>query len=150
MMRGLPWEFNQPAKQLPASKFQFAVHKHNYSTHTVPIQPCSPIFRPAFGFSEYHFGHYPSILPACPMQHFTLTFPGHICIYTSHSSHPPWWNFPNNIRYTAYIMKFSLRHFLYPPASVSPNDGKNIFLRTSFSKYFISVVFLKKKDLVSH
>lgn len=81
------------------------------------------------------------------MQYFTLTFPGHICIYTSHSSHPPWWNFPIIIRFTAYIMKFSLRHFLYPPASISPNDGKNIFLRTSFSKYFQSVVFSQNERL---
>jgi hypothetical protein len=62
--------------------------------------------------------------------------------------HPPWFNYPNNIRWRRQAMKITLCNFLHDPSSFLL--GPNILLNTLFSNTLSLCSSLKVKDQFSH
>jgi hypothetical protein len=83
-----------------------------------------------------------------PNQNHVSTSPLPHAWHMSSPPHPPWFNYPNNIRRRYRSWSSSLCNFLHDPSSSLL--GPNIFLNTLFSKTLSLCSYPKVRDQVSH
>jgi hypothetical protein len=161
MVQDIIWKAlcHSASKKYPAFLWSLKVH---YCFHTSP-QPY-PILSQLTSSSPHrsylHRGNFNIIIPPTPrssQQHLDFMSPNQNCANNSpflpafpmsSSSHFPWYNYPNNIRWRIQGLKFITVQF--SPRLVYLILLPNIFLNSLFSKTLSLYSSFKLRDQFSH